>query len=855
MKKSYLSRALALVLVALGLCLAPFGKTYAQCAAGAAMLAPSASTVALDNGSATISASATQSAAIPAGYTQLYVLTMGDRLVVRGFSPTPSFQVSAAGTYRIHSLVADVGPAAGKLNTSLLIPGVTTASQVLALINQLNLCASLDPIGAQITVTGGGAACTAMAAMLTPDASMVQLGTNGRATISASVGTAATVPSGFSSLYVLTMGDNLVIKGLSETPSFEVDMAGTYRIHSLVAPTNSSASQKILNLRDVVLGTTRAQDVLFLINNLGICASLDPAGARVMVTPNAPTCNNEAGAITFADGSTTQTITAGDGIPDPLAVVQTSTTVGSNFVFLITETDGTILKLDFGTGPFDLEGAGTGTCLIWYLAYEDGIVNASPGKNANNLMGCFDLSNALTVVREAPTVNKGLITSPNGNQVSVCQTTGGASTVSVTLNYATPLGKVAYVLTDKDFNILAIQDDATFDFSSMAPGQYHLWAFNYTGDITAQIGESVFSTRFSTMEWKISQNCIIVNVGTGCVPPCTADAGTVTAASSTATLSGGTATISAMADGNAVVPAGYEFAYVLTMGDGLVIKGFNTTGTFSVDMAGTYRIHALVANIDNSPMMNALDLGVIIPGTTTAADVLGLLAANNICASLDATGAPVVVADPPSNGGVITGTISPGAGGNTSVCVNSGDPTTVTVTLDYTPTVGSVAYVLTDKDFNILAVQSDATFDFTGRAAGQYHLWSFNYTGTITAAMGESVFSTRFSDGDFLISQNCIIANVGTGCPTPAPFDFTAAPVSQHELLVRAVGRDDSAPTETQLVDLRITRASGEVVKAIEDLPEAALEAYTVSLDVPTGVYFVSVVRNGEISTQRVVFR
>ena len=47
----------------------------------------------------------------------------------------------------------------------------------------------------------------------------------------------------------------------------------------------------------------------------------------------------------------------------------------------------------------NFDGAGAGTCLIWYLRYEDGLTGLEPDLNANDLMGCFNLSNAVEVVR------------------------------------------------------------------------------------------------------------------------------------------------------------------------------------------------------------------------------------------------------------------------------------------------------------------------------------------------------------------------------------------------------------------------------------------------------------------------
>ena len=48
----------------------------------------------------------------------------------------------------------------------------------------------------------------------------------------------------------------------------------------------------------------------------------------------------------------------------------------------------------------NFDEAGVGICLIWYLRYEDGLEGAEVGENANDLEGCFDLSNPIRVIRE-----------------------------------------------------------------------------------------------------------------------------------------------------------------------------------------------------------------------------------------------------------------------------------------------------------------------------------------------------------------------------------------------------------------------------------------------------------------------
>lgn len=102
--------------------------------------------------------------------------------------------------------------------------------------------------------------------------------------VSATTNGDAVVPSGFSTLYVLTSGAGLIIEQTSGSPTFMVDATGLYTIHTLVYNANP-ADPDFLDLSGIVLGTTPASEVLAQINDNDICADLDVTGAEVTVIP------------------------------------------------------------------------------------------------------------------------------------------------------------------------------------------------------------------------------------------------------------------------------------------------------------------------------------------------------------------------------------------------------------------------------------------------------------------------------------------------------------------------------------------------------------------------------------------
>ncbi|MCZ4407707.1 T9SS type A sorting domain-containing protein [Cryomorphaceae bacterium 1068] len=102
--------------------------------------------------------------------------------------------------------------------------------------------------------------------------------------VSATTNGDAVVPSGFSTLYLLTSGTGLIIEQTNGSPNFMVDATGLYTIHTLVYNANP-ADPDFLDLSGIIFGTTPASEVLDQINDSDICASLDVDGAEVNVIP------------------------------------------------------------------------------------------------------------------------------------------------------------------------------------------------------------------------------------------------------------------------------------------------------------------------------------------------------------------------------------------------------------------------------------------------------------------------------------------------------------------------------------------------------------------------------------------
>ncbi|MDO1499752.1 T9SS type A sorting domain-containing protein [Winogradskyella maritima] len=108
----------------------------------------------------------------------------------------------------------------------------------------------------------------------------------------------------------------------------------------------------------------------------------------------------EGGTITGGDNNTFTFNTVGDGQPDQIAegAVTIEGSSGENATWVVTDEDLNILGLPPTASAPNFDGAGPGTCLLWYMRYA-GDVDLSTFSNVGEFDFCFDLSNSISVIR------------------------------------------------------------------------------------------------------------------------------------------------------------------------------------------------------------------------------------------------------------------------------------------------------------------------------------------------------------------------------------------------------------------------------------------------------------------------
>lgn len=131
---------------------------------------------------------------------------------------------------------------------------------------------------------------------------------NGTATLTATPDGNSVVPAGYETIYVLTSGSGLIIQGVNSSPTFDVDVASIYTIHTLIYDPNT------LDLSTVNVGVTTGFDVNGLLIQGGgdICAGLDVAGTSFVVE-NGFDVSIDPQSTTVCQGSSVQLTTNANG--------------------------------------------------------------------------------------------------------------------------------------------------------------------------------------------------------------------------------------------------------------------------------------------------------------------------------------------------------------------------------------------------------------------------------------------------------------------------------------------------------------------------------------------------------------
>jgi len=198
-----------------------------------------------------------------------------------------------------------------------------------------------------------------------------------------------------------------------------------------------------------------------------------------------PTCDVSGGTLTGGP----YTFCVGDGEADIATGITLSGNDGDFSAWVVTDSEGNVVGLPGSITDVNFDGAGSGTCLIWSISYDD-VSGLYQGSNASDFDGCYSLSNPITVNRVEcePTcdVSGGTL---SGGPFTFCVGDGTPDYVSGITLSGNSGDNSAWVITSDDGTILGLPSmPGDVNFDGAGEGVCLIWNVSFDQLVGAAVG-------------------------------------------------------------------------------------------------------------------------------------------------------------------------------------------------------------------------------------------------------------------------------------------------------------------------------------------------------------------------------
>jgi len=406
------------------------------------------------------------------------------------------------------------------------------------------------------------------------------------------------------------------------------------------------------------------------------------------ITITRENCTPPCTAVASAISTTEPTRICVDGVGDPINVT-VDTDGGGTGAWVITDAAGMILALPPGP-PFDLDGAGVGQCLIWYVNFDDANFAPAVGDDAAAIVAvstCAFLSNAITVDRIEVTA----ATISTMDALTICVDDGVDEPINVTIDNAGVGANGAWVITDATGAIVSLPAAPPFVLDGAGVGTCSIWWVNYDDPAFAPaVGDDAAAIVGAATCATLSNPITIVREN--CMTPCG-----LTMGSTISTTDPTTICIDGVGDPINVsidTDAGGTGVWVITDAAGIILA-FPPGPPFDLDGAGAGTCLIRYVNTEDgnfNPMVGD-DAAV-----AAAASDCTLLSNAITVDRIEVTGA----------------TISSSSGDPITICTTDGVDEPVDVNIDDAGIGANGAWVITDSNGIILALPAGPPFVLDG---------------------------------------------------------------------------------------------------------------------------------------------
>ncbi|MCB9048756.1 MAG: hypothetical protein H6556_04920 [Lewinellaceae bacterium] len=608
-------------------------------------------------------------------------------------------------------------------------------------------------------------------------------------------------------LFVVTDEEDFIIAALDD-PTFNFGNAqpGVYHIYGL-----AFTGQPI----------TIPGDNLFLVDLSTDCYDLTNNFVEIVAT-------GVDGATVFTNlgvGVNHINLCVGDGVADNLEFFGTTSALSASYTFAITNENNVVIGFLPASNSFNFELAGMGIAKVWGVSYT-GNLTLNVGQVITDVPlsdGCYDLSeNVVTIVRDFP--EGGSVATDDGeNDILVCL--GPDDGLVNFTTTSTAINAYAYLLTDTNFIILDVYEDAVIDFSQLPEGDYLVVGLSYTGMLNNIIGLDAVDAELSTSCFALSDNFVYVTRGPA------VDGGEVS------TVSGRDTIYQCPGDGISDLvqmqtnSTDLVYRYIITNANNRVIvpEVINPVIDFEGAAPGVYHVW-----------------GVAVAGEITIGfnDNLLSVPVSEDCYQLSSNFI-TVVREVPEGGSVFTSDTADAV----AVVVGDGVPDEVSF-ISVGASNSSFVYVITDANNVILSLINGDTFDFEGGDPGVCRVWGLAYTGNLIAQPGDDAASVPLSDDCWSLSDNFVTVTRTEGPQRPGlvsgqqgailALDVAPNPAVDFAVVRFTLGQDADAVST-----LRIMDGNGRMVQAERVASAPGENRYELQIGNWSGGLYVAYLING----------
>jgi len=449
---------------------------------------------------------------------------------------------------------------------------------------------------------------------------------------------------------------------------------------------------------------------------------------------------------------------------------------GESFSYLVVDSQERIVGV-YSSGNIGFSNLPNGPLRIYHLAYEGNISGLSSGQFLFDLVGCYDLSNAITVNNSV--ISGGNLFGPNQSTTFTICPNSSSNFLTTSLQGASG-SNVTYVLTNTSGQILATYPSGSVDFTSLGVGNYNFQAVSSSGSVGGLANGSNLSA----------------------LSGCYAVSSAVSISKSNATLEGGT--ISAFGQSSMTFCESMTSVNVSLSGNSGSNRNFIITNPqgriISIQSGSDVQIGGI--NENNFSIWN-----ISYESGLSGLEIDGLV--SNLGGCFDLSNTVTVTRDE-----VSAGSISVNGSDLTILCLKNNDNQAVTV--DATGQSGdNIVYVITDENGTILEVtnlDNQSSIDFDNVAPGICQIWALAYNNNITGLSAGNNVSSLGGDCYDLSTPVQVIRNEVESGQIEGPVNYEVCVNSGNTTLDLTVS-GNAGNFSTWLV----TDAAGNVLETSSD--------------------------------------